>query len=57
MSNRTISEQQIKSAFAEWMRRYQEDPAQFTEIRTDTPEEYGDGAGNYFIELLDGQQA
>lgn len=50
------TEEEVKTAFAEWDRRYREDPDTFmSEVQHllgETPESYGDLCSTYFIKLL-----
>ena len=47
---------EVKAVFTEWDRQYWANPEDFQtdeEWKSDTPEEYGDGAGSYFCKLLE----
>jgi len=47
---------EVKAVFAEWDRRCLANPKEFQteeEWKSETPEEYGDGAGSYFCKLLE----
>lgn len=50
----TTTSEQLGDAFAEWLRRYNEEPDRFTE-EFGEPAEYGEGCAEYLIKLLDGQ--
>jgi hypothetical protein len=51
------TERQLAAAFAEWDRRYREDPDAFSADWHDTvtAEEYGEAAAQYLIKLLSEQ--
>jgi len=53
----TVSKKQMERAFAEWERRYREEPKRFeTDVERvlagGTPENYGEACAPYFMELL-----
>lgn len=52
-----ISEEEIKTVFTEWDRRYREEPERFQNevdhLLRETPETYGDACMPYFLKLLE----
>lgn len=53
----TVSKGEAKAVFAEWDRRYREEPETFMNevehLLRETPYSYGEACGEYFFELLE----
>ena len=48
-----ITKKEMKATFTKWCREWLENPDDFNDDDDyDTPEEYGEDAGNYFVEVL-----
>jgi len=54
----TTTETDLAGAFAEWERRYREEPERYiseaTKLLRETPETYGEACAPYLIALLEG---
>jgi hypothetical protein len=48
----TASVEALGDAFAEWLRRYHEEPERFADEYPDDEEDYGTGCAAYFVKLL-----
>lgn len=51
----TATPGEIADVFAEWLRRYNEEPEQFLAEYPDDEDDYGTGCATYFVKLLSEQ--
>jgi hypothetical protein len=49
----TADADELSDAFAEWLRRYHEEPERFDDEYPDDEDDYGRGCATYLLRLLD----